>query len=182
MLKPFIYNCVAFAYNLSASYIYFKSFLYYLWYLIQYTCYINSLSTMWEVKVSVTQSCPTLCDSMDCSLPGFSVHGILQARIPEWVAITFSRESSQPRDWTWVSHLEGRFVTIWATREVQVQCKHFVNSCQFAVHSSFAFLELSEILFFKYFPSVVGWIYGCGTRRYRGPLIYEKNVKIDQFN
>ena len=44
------------------------------------------------------QSCPTLCDPMDCSLPGFSNHGIFQARVLEWVAISFSRGSSQPRD------------------------------------------------------------------------------------
>ena len=50
------------------------------------------------MKVLITQSCPTLCDPMDCSPPGTSVHGILQARTPEWVAISFSRESSQPRD------------------------------------------------------------------------------------
>ena len=54
---------------------------------------------------------------MDCSLSGSSVHRILQARILEWVAIPFSRESSQPRDWTWVSYITGRFFTIWATRE-----------------------------------------------------------------
>ena len=47
------------------------------------------------------------------------VHGILQARILEWVAIPFSRESSLPRDWTQVSHIAGRFFTIWATREAQ---------------------------------------------------------------
>ena len=46
----------------------------------------------------VAQSCPTLCDPMDCSPPGFSVYGISQARILEWVAISFSRGSSQPRD------------------------------------------------------------------------------------
>ena len=50
-----------------------------------------------------------LCDPMDCSPPGFSVHGILQARILDWVAISFSRGSSQPRDWTWVSCIAGRF-------------------------------------------------------------------------
>ena len=48
----------------------------------------------------VAPACPTLCDPIDCSLPGFSVHGIFQARILEWVAISFSRRSSQPRDWT----------------------------------------------------------------------------------
>ena len=46
----------------------------------------------------VPQSCPTLCDPIDCSLPGSSVHGIFQVRILEWVAISFSRGSSQPRD------------------------------------------------------------------------------------
>ena len=58
------------------------------------------------VKVKVAQSCPTLCDSMD-----YTVHGILQARIPEWVALPFSRGSSQPRDQTPVSRIAGRFFT-----------------------------------------------------------------------
>ena len=67
----------------------------------------------------VAQSCPTLHDPMDCSLPGFSIHGIFQARVLEWVAISFSRRSSQPRDWSWVSRIVGRHFTVWATREVQ---------------------------------------------------------------
>ena len=61
----------------------------------------------------ITQSCPTLCDPMDCSPPGSSVHGLLQARILGWVAIPSSRASSWPRDWTWVSCIGGRFFTIW---------------------------------------------------------------------
>ena len=69
-----------------------------------------------KVKV-VSQLCPTLCDPIDCSPPGSSVLGILQARILEWVAISFSRGSSQPRDWTHVSHFAGRFFTIRTTRE-----------------------------------------------------------------
>ena len=56
----------------------------------------------------VAQSCLTVCNPMDCSLPGFSVHGILQARILEWVTISFSRGSSQPRDRTQVSCIGGR--------------------------------------------------------------------------
>ena len=56
-----------------------------------------------KVKVLVVQLCLTLCDPMDCSSPGSSVHGILQARILEYVAIPFSRGSSQPRDQTQVS-------------------------------------------------------------------------------
>ena len=58
-----------------------------------------------------------LCDPMDCNLPGSSVCGIFQARILEWVAISFSRGSSRPRDWTRVSCIVGRRFTIWATRE-----------------------------------------------------------------
>ena len=53
-----------------------------------------------KVKVLVIQSCPTLCDPMDCSLPGSSVRGILQAIILEWVTIPFFRGSSQSRDQT----------------------------------------------------------------------------------
>ena len=64
------------------------------------------------------QSCPTLCNPMDCSLTGSSIYGIFQARILEWVAISFSQRSSQPRDWTWVSCVVGRRFTIWGTREV----------------------------------------------------------------
>ena len=67
--------------------------------------------------VLVTQSCTTLCDPMDCSPPGSSVHGIFQARILECVAIPFSRGSSWPRDWTQVSCIAGRFFTFWGTRE-----------------------------------------------------------------
>ena len=59
--------------------------------------------------------CLTLCNAMDCSLPRSSVHGILQARVLEWVLISFSKGSSQPRDWTWVSCMAGKFFTIWAT-------------------------------------------------------------------
>ena len=66
------------------------------------------------MKVSVTQSCLTLCDRMDCSLSGSSVHGILQAGILEH-AIPFLGGPSQPRDWTWVSCIAGRFFTIWVT-------------------------------------------------------------------
>ena len=70
-----------------------------------------------KVKVLVAQLCPTLCNSMDCSPPGSSVHGISQARILEWVAISFSRESSWPRHQIQVFHIAGRFFTVWATKE-----------------------------------------------------------------
>ena len=72
----------------------------------------------YESESEVAQLCLTLCDPMDCSPPGSSVHGIFQARILEWVVISFSRGSSWPRDWTQVSHIISRCFTIWATREV----------------------------------------------------------------
>ena len=68
----------------------------------------NQCALMWEV--SVTQLCSTLSDPTDYSPPGSSVHGILQARILEWVAMPFCRGSSEPRDQTWVS-------SVWSTRE-----------------------------------------------------------------
>ena len=64
------------------------------------------------IESEVTQLCPSLCDPLDCSLPGFSVHGIFQTRILEWVAISFSRRSSWPRDWTHLSCIAGRLFTI----------------------------------------------------------------------
>ena len=78
----------------------------------------------------MAQLCLILCDPIECSPPGSSVHGILQATILEWVAIPFSRGFSWPRDWTQVSCIAGRFFTIWAAREAQnnghksnIQCK-----------------------------------------------------------
>ena len=66
-----------------------------------------------ETEVKVTQSsCPAICDPMD-----YTVHGILQARILERIAVCFSRESSQPRDRTQLSHIAGRIFTSWATRK-----------------------------------------------------------------
>ena len=72
------------------------------------------------VCVLATQSCLTLCDPMDCSLPGSSVHRILQVRVLQWVAIPFSRESSQPRDQTRVFCIADGFFTIWASSEAQI--------------------------------------------------------------
>ena len=73
------------------------------------------LISPWKVKVEVTQLCPTLCDPMN-----YTVHGILQARILEQVAFPFSWGSSQPRDWAQVSHIAGRFFSVWATRKAQL--------------------------------------------------------------
>ena len=83
------------------------------------------MSLIWVHKmtlsenVSVRLSRVQLFATVDCSPPSSSVRGILQARILEWVSIPFSRGSSRPRDWIWVSQITGRFFTIWATREAQ---------------------------------------------------------------
>ena len=72
------------------------------------------------------QSCPTLCDSMDCSPPGSSIHGILQARIPEWVAIPSSRGSSRSKDWIHVSY------ALWCLSllpgDTSLPCAYWMNT------------------------------------------------------
>ena len=81
------------------------------------------------VCVRVTQSCLTLCDPMDCSPAGSSVHAILQARIQKLVAISLSRGSFWPKDWTQVSCIAGRFYTIQATREACPLCIYLLIFC-----------------------------------------------------
>ena len=76
--------------------------------------------------VLVTQLCPTPCNPMDCSAPGSSVNRIFQVRTLEWVAISFSRGSFWPRDWTQVSCNEGRLFNIWVTREACIAGGFFI--------------------------------------------------------
>ena len=106
----------------------------------------EKLRTLWyfssdleSVKVLVAQVCLILCDPMDCSPPGSSVHRILQARTLEWVAIPFSRGSSRPRDWTWVSCIAGRFFTVWVTREALVV---FLQWLRRALHIKLCWISL----------------------------------------
>ena len=73
------------------------------------------IQLIWKERKKVVQSCLTHCKPLD-----YRVHGILQASILEWVAFLFYRGSSQPKDWTQVSHIEGGFFTSWATREAQL--------------------------------------------------------------
>ena len=75
----------------------------------------TAFTVQWASEAA--QSCLILCNPMDCCLPGSSLHGIFQARVLEWVAISFSRGSSWPRDQTQVSCITGRCFTVWATRE-----------------------------------------------------------------
>ena len=97
---------------------------------------VLSLSLEW---VLITQACPTLCDPLDCNPPGSSVHGILQARILKWVAFPFSRGSSQPRYWIWVSCVTGRF---------------FITEPPGNLVPS---LEICNLAFCKVYFSFVGW-------------------------
>ena len=80
----------------------------------------------------VAQSCLTLCDPVNCSPLGSSVHGILQARILEWVAVPFSRGSSWPRDQTWVSRIAGTFFTVWAIMEAVFIFNYSSNSVDYS--------------------------------------------------
>ena len=75
-------------------------------------CAFIILIKMKESESEVAQSCPTLCDPIDCSLSGSSIHGIFQARVLEWIAISFSTGFSQPRNRTQVSRVAGRRFTV----------------------------------------------------------------------
>ena len=93
----------------------------------------------------VTQSYLTLCDPVDCSPPGSSVHGILQARILEWIAMSFSSRSSQPRDRTQVSCIAGRRFILWATGEAIYMYTHtypHICMCMCEVAQSYMYVGM----------------------------------------
>ena len=99
-------------------------------------------------KSEVTQSCPTLSDPMDCSLPGSSIHGIFQARVLEWVAISSSKGSSWPRHWTHISvSCIGRWILYhWATWEGLFYLLLFLS-----INSSAFYLQTHFMLILTYF-------------------------------
>ena len=106
-----------FAWGGQSTYSLFKKNFFY-WNRVDLQCCVSfGYTAKWFSHVLVTQLCLTLCDSMDCSPPGSSVYGILQAEILEWVPIPFSMASSKPRDCTGVSCTAGRLFTVWAIRE-----------------------------------------------------------------
>ena len=90
------------------------------------------------VRVLVAQSGPTLCDLTDCSPAGFSVHEILQARILKWIAIPFSRGTSQPRNRNLVSCMAGRFFTVWATGKSSLSCSCYLRAIPDSYHQLLA--------------------------------------------
>ena len=134
-------------------------------------------------------SCPTLCDPMDCSLPGSSIHGIFQARVLEWIAISFSRRSSRSRDWTWVSRIVGRCFTDWATREVHKIWEEYIilNAILYKVLSLGIFWIICEggtmcwensVLYYQYVPLnyMHVWIF------YWSSSIWMSSIDIAEFS
>ena len=123
-----------------------------------------------EVKWNeVAQSCPTLCDPIGCSLPGSSVHGIFQAIVLKWIAISFSRGSSWPRDQTQVCRTVDRRFTVWATREVPYLASNSPASIRTLIKLQFLFI-LGYLPFFlsgnfsfskKCSPRKVGYKFMC---------------------
>ena len=101
----------------------------------------------------VAQSCPTLCDPVDCSPPGSSVHGVLQARILEWVAISFSRGSSRPRNRTHVSRIAGRCFNLWATRDLMALIWMRV------LKTGTWYFDLSDWNFWRFCPQAKSYFY-----------------------
>ena len=108
-----IEQCVVFCIWLLWSHITFWSFINIVIYNRSSFYFTSSITSV----CLVTQSCLTVCDPMDCSPPGSSVQGVLQARILEWVVMPSSKGSSQPGNQTQIFHIAGGFFTVWATRE-----------------------------------------------------------------
>ena len=128
----------------------------------------SSLIDEWS---EVAQSCPTLCDPMDCSLPG-SIHEIFQARILEWVAISFSRGSSRSREWTWVSRISGRRFTVWATRGA------FSNLYVFLLRTtSFIFLFFKILFYFfaVFSPHTLNLLFCIGVQLINNIVVVSGN-------
>ena len=106
-----------------------------------------------EVWSEVAQLCPTLCDPMNYSLPGSSVHGIFQARVLEWVAVSFSRGSSRPRDRSWVS----RIVSMWDECNCVVVWTFFGIAFQWDGNENWPFPVLWPLL--SFLDLLAYWVY-----------------------
>ena len=127
--------------------------------------WLGCCGILWKWKCSLLGCVWLFCNPMDCSLPGSSVHGILQAGILEWVAFPFSRGSSWPRDQTWISYISGRFFKVWATWEahssplaLQANCSFgpsFVLSLILELHELCYCIEESALLLI---PGCTSWL------------------------
>jgi len=103
----------------------------------------------------VALSCPTLCNPMDCNLPGSSAHGVLQARILEWVAIPFSRGFSQLRDQTWVSCIVSRYFTAEPPGKPLI-LEYILNKCGYVIyHCNVHFAFYVFLLITYYLPFIL---------------------------
>ena len=131
--------------------------------IIQFECFLE------KVKVKV-KSRPTLCSPMDCSLSGFSVHGIFQARVLEWIAVSFSRGSSWPRNRTRVSCIAGRRFTVWATREAYQGYMSLIFQTSFILTTNQAICHFPwdclHILTSGPFPFRTKWMIRCAAQSF----------------
>ena len=134
--------------------------------------YSVNLSTMPCCCYLATKSCLTLCDPMDCSPPGSSVHGILQAGILEWVAIPLSRVSSRPRDRTHVSYLAGRFFTTKppGRHPTMLYLKVFFFFFHLCIFNSISILSVKSsflkkiiLIYYLFIWLCRVWVVPCGT-------------------
>ena len=111
------------------------------------------------------------CDPMGCSLPGSSVYGILQARILEWVTISFSTGSSWPRNWTPVSCIAGRFLSDWATREASgIRISTHIRIYSYTHIYTYTYIYS----FLDYFPTI-------GNYRVEFPVLYRRSLLVIYF-
>ena len=146
----------------------------YFWWKIQehifcFSNHLKHLSSFCLCSCSVAQSCITLCNPIDCSLPGSSVKGSSQARILEWVFISFSRVSSRPSDQTWVSCLAGRFLPL----------SHCFLHLQGQIHCELSELHETQDTWYS------GWSYDGDKVDYRvteelSPVTYFRSVSCRQ--
>ena len=113
-----------------------------------------NLVLFWFIKAYGRCVCSVMsdCSLMDCDLPGSSVHGISQARILEWVAISSSRGSSWPRDWTHISYIAGEFLTRWTTGEACVNTYMHLYLC-WPIFTSITNLYCPCIYIFTYWKN-----------------------------
>ena len=121
-------------------------------------CYLWIYSYLYAAAAQLLQSCPTLCDPMDCSLPGSSVHGISPARILESVAMPSSRASSWTRDQTHISCITGGFYTCWAIGETQVcVCVYIcVCVCVCTINRNSFYLDFMDLFIGFFFDVLIG--------------------------
>ena len=133
-------------------------------------------------EVLVTQSRSTLCSPMDYSPPGSSVHRVLKARILEWVSMTFSRGSSSPRDWTWVSCTAGSFFTMWATKEASGLVLVYAQVQWSPLGIWMKEMKVHSLPWAFGFPQVIEWWSTMSQMRVRQELVYNISYRPDIFN